>query len=92
MTTGGACADAACDGDMHYTGQRDPLTNEDIEAGPCPRWDDTGAATVAIFLLGVIASAFALLALLAAGQHVMCQLHDQQVRYCDGYDGSGGNQ
>lgn len=30
------CPARACDGETHYTGQRDPFTNEDVEAGPCP--------------------------------------------------------
>ena len=32
----GQCPDASCDGDTHYTGRRDPGTDEDVEAGPCP--------------------------------------------------------
>lgn len=29
----GPCADG-----IHFTGERDPVTGEDIEAGPCPHW------------------------------------------------------
>lgn len=29
------CPEPNCDGETHYSGQRDPHTNEDVEAGPC---------------------------------------------------------
>lgn len=31
------CAEPSCDGETHYTGRRDPVTDEDVEAGPCPQ-------------------------------------------------------
>lgn len=31
-----ACAEPQCDGDTHFSGQRDPHTNEHLELGPCP--------------------------------------------------------
>lgn len=32
------CDQARCDGELHYADRRDPITNEDIEVGPCPQW------------------------------------------------------
>jgi hypothetical protein len=32
------CTEPSCDGETHYTGRRDPVTDEDVEAGPCPVW------------------------------------------------------
>jgi hypothetical protein len=32
------CLEPSCDGELHFTGAKDPVTNEDVEAGPCPEW------------------------------------------------------
>lgn len=37
------CEQANCNGETHFTGQRDAGTNEDIEAGPCPNWKAAAA-------------------------------------------------
>jgi hypothetical protein len=34
----GPCQEPNCDGELHYAGTKDPTTNEDVEAGPCPEW------------------------------------------------------
>jgi hypothetical protein len=34
----GTCQEPNCDGELHFTGAKDPVTNEDAEAGPCPEW------------------------------------------------------
>jgi hypothetical protein len=32
------CTDPSCSDGLHYSGRRDPVTDEDLEAGPCPVW------------------------------------------------------
>lgn len=32
------CLEHNCDGEIHYSGAKDPVTNEDVELGPCPEW------------------------------------------------------
>jgi hypothetical protein len=38
-----ACYAARCNGELHYSGQRHPDTNEDTETGPCPAWKAAAA-------------------------------------------------
>lgn len=42
-TAAAECRAAQCDGDTHYSGQKHPETNEDIEVGPCPNWKAAAA-------------------------------------------------
>jgi hypothetical protein len=32
------CSEPSCSDGIHYSGRRDPITDEDLEAGPCPLW------------------------------------------------------
>jgi hypothetical protein len=32
------CTEPSCSDGLHYSGRRDPITDEDVEAGPCPAW------------------------------------------------------
>lgn len=37
------CEASHCDGETHFAGRRDPITNEDVEVGPCPNWKAAAA-------------------------------------------------
>lgn len=53
----------------------------------CPQYShaEVGSGTVALFLAAILLLGMVLLAVVA-GRAGMCTLHDEELRYCDGYE------